>query len=76
MVTTIQINNNTLRLLKNLKEEINANSYDEAITKIVNQRNKKLSKSMAGSLAGFLGPKPSEEILRDLKDERRKSDRF
>lgn len=74
MVTTIQVDENTLLLLKKLKEELNASSYDEAITKIAMKKTKK--KSMAGSLAKYYKNTSLKEIIKELQDERRKSDRF
>ena len=66
MPTTIQIGERTLKILKKVKDEINAASYDEAINKIVTMRAKE-------SLAGYLGRKPVKEILKGLRDEK---DRF
>ncbi|MBI2572674.1 hypothetical protein HYV86_02340 [Candidatus Woesearchaeota archaeon] len=67
MVTTIQINDDTLNLLRKIKQETNSSSYDEAIRKIAADRVKE-------SFAGYLGPKrSSKQILKDLRD---KSDRF
>ena len=66
MPTTIQIGERTLKILKKVKEETRASSYDEAINKIVAMRVKE-------SLGGYLGKKPVKEILRDLRDE---EDRF
>ncbi len=72
MVTTIQINEGTLELLKKLKLELNARTYDEAIIKASVQR--VMQKSMAGSLAKYVGKKLSKkEILEGLRD---KHDRF
>ena len=68
MVTTIQINERTLDILKKIKNETNSSSYDEAINKMVSSRWKQ------ESLAGFLGKRmPRKEILRNLRD---KNDRF
>ncbi|MAG02641.1 hypothetical protein CMI42_04860 [Candidatus Pacearchaeota archaeon] len=69
MVTTIQIDDRTLDLLKTLKEEINARSYDEAIVRIVGQRNKK---SFAGSLKKYFQNDNVSSIARELQNERRK----
>ena len=74
MVTTIQINEQTLELLRKIKEEVQAKSYEEAIKKIIIDRTKK--KSMAGSLAKYYKNKSLKEILKELQDDRRKSDRF
>ena len=73
MVTTIQINDKTLWLLKKLKEELNASSYDEAITKIAVARNRK---SLAGSLKKYLGRKKTlKDLLEEMQEERRRDDR-
>jgi len=75
MVTTIQIDERTLLLLKKLKEEFQAISYDEAITKLAVQRTK--GKSMAGSLKKYLKKgETTEDILKELHKERRENDRF
>ena len=62
MTTTIQIQDRTLELLKKAKEETKSSSYDEAITKLIITKSKKIS------LAGFLGKKPIEWIMKDLRD--------
>jgi len=74
MVTTIQINEKTLLLLKKLKSELNASSYDEAIVRTAS-RNANNS-SMAGSLAKYYKNVSVKEILKELQEERRKGDRF
>jgi len=63
-----------LLLLKKLKEELTAKSYDEAITKLAIKKTK--TKSMAGSLAKYYKNKTLKEVLKELQDERRESDRF
>ena len=70
-ITTIQLNERTLFLLKKLKEQMNASSYDEVI-------NKKISRDEVKSFAGFLGKyrikkMSRKDILKDLRD---KHDRF
>ena len=70
MVTTIQVQKQTLELLKKIKEETYASSYDEAIRKIVIARTKK------ESLAGFLGNIQLKRALKNLQELRNKSDRF
>lgn len=67
MVTTVQVSDDTLELLKKVKEETDAPSYDEAIKKLV------LSQTRGSSLGGYLGKKPSARLLKDLRD---KNDRF
>ena len=76
MVTSIQINDQTLLLLKKLKEETNTISYDEVIRKIVIQKNKNISNNMAGSLKKYLKKETLKDILKELKNERKKSNRF
>ena len=66
MVTTIQLNENTLRLLKKLKEEVEAKSYEEVIKKIIMERTKK--ESMAGYLGKKYGLLSRKEILKGLRD--------
>ena len=66
MPTTIQIGERTLKILKKVKEETHASSYDEAINKIIVTTKK-------ASLAGYLGKKSIKEIMKDLRDEK---DRF
>ena len=66
MVTTIQINERTLEILKKIKEKTHSYSYDEAINKVVTKLNRV-------SLAGFLGKRPMKEVLKDLRD---KNERF
>lgn len=67
MVTTIQIDEKTIFLLKKLKQELDASSYDEAINKIA-VKCLKPEKSMAGSLRKYAGKLSKHEILNDLKD--------
>lgn len=76
MVTTIQVDEKTILLLKKLKEELEASSYDEAINKIA-IKHIRSEKSMAGSLRKYMKKgETSEIILKELQKERRKSDRF
>ena len=72
MVTTIQVDEKTILLLKKLKEELAASSYDEAITKIV-IKHIKPKESMAGSLGKYFGKLSRREILKGLRD---KNDRL
>ena len=67
MVTTIQVHERTLAILKKIREETQSASYDEAINKLAGQ------KSQKESLAGYLGKKPLKWILKDLRD---KHDRY
>ncbi|MDP2924869.1 MAG: hypothetical protein Q8N99_00695 [Nanoarchaeota archaeon] len=72
MVTTIQVDEKTILLLKKLKQELEASSYDDAINKIA-IKCLKPDKSMAGSLRKYVGKLSKHEILNDLKD---KNDRI
>lgn len=76
MVTTIQVNERTLILLKKLKEELHAKSYEDAIIKIASNR-MRVKESMAGSLKKYLkGNQKTEDILKEVQDDRRKSSRI
>ena len=74
MVTTIQLNENTLDLLRKLKEEVRAKSYEEAIKKVIMERINR--ESMAGYLNKYYKKKKLKDVLKELQDERRKSNRF
>jgi hypothetical protein len=74
MVTTIQIDERTLLLLKRLKQELNAISYNEAITKIALQRSHQ--NKIGGILKEDYKKGELKRVLKELQDERRKSDRF
>ena len=63
MPTTIQINSETLDLLKRFKDSLNAKSYDEVINKILKGG---IKKSMYGALGR---EKSMKNILRGLRDE-------
>ena len=78
MVTTIQIDEKTLLLLKKLKEELQVRSYEEAIKKIIIDKTIQRAKkqSMAGSLKKYMKKQTTKEIVKELQDERRKSDRL
>lgn len=63
MVTTIQVNEPTLKLLKKFKADLNAHSYNEVINKmaklVINKQ----------SMYGALGKEKSmQNILKDLRD--------
>ncbi|MBI2103154.1 hypothetical protein HYT55_04900 [Candidatus Woesearchaeota archaeon] len=62
MVTTVQISEDTLELLKKLKANTQSASYDEAIRKVV------ISCIREKSLGGYLGRKPSSQLLKNLRD--------
>ncbi|MEK6942275.1 MAG: hypothetical protein AABW85_05450 [archaeon] len=66
MATTIQVKETTLELLKRVRKNTNASSYDEAINKLAK---KVMNKSMAGTLARKKHYS-KDEILRGLRDER------
>lgn len=67
MATTIQINENTLDLLKKFKEQTHAHTYDEVILNFM-----KLG-GYAKSFRGYLGKKNMAFVMKDLRD---KKDRF
>ncbi len=67
MTTTVQIQDDTLQLLKKVKEETHAQSYDEAIKKIIFFRVRE--KSMGGYLSAYA----SKNTRKDIRD---KHDRF
>jgi translation initiation factor 2 beta subunit (eIF-2beta)/eIF-5 len=75
MVTTIQVDEKTIFLLKKLKAELAASSYDDAITRIA-IKHMKPQKSMAGSLARYFKNYSTDKMIKELKEERRKLDRF
>jgi len=59
--TTIQVTEDVLEILKQIREEQDAPSYNAVLRKVLVHRE---------SLAGCLGPKLSmKEILKDLRDE-------
>ena len=67
MSTTVQISDETLELLRKIKADTKSTSYDEAIRKVV------ASCVREKSLGGYLGRKPSSQILKNLRD---KHERF
>lgn len=75
MVTTIQVDEKTIWLLKKLKAELAAASYDEAITTIA-RKHLNPRKSMAGSLSKYFKSYSTKEMIKELKEERAKVDRF
>lgn len=72
MVTTIQVNEKTIMLLKKLKQELDVSSYDDAINKIA-IKCLKPNISMAGSLKKYVGKLSKQDILYNLRD---KNDRI
>ena len=74
MATTIQVSEKTLLLLRKLKEELRASSYDEAISKVATRCP---GKSHAGSLKKYLKKKETlKDLLREMQEERRKDERI
>lgn len=68
MATTIQLQEETVELLKRLRKETHASSYDEAIRKMLTN-----SAESIQSYYGFLGKRSTKQILENLRD---KSDRL
>lgn len=64
MVTTIQLQESTLKTLRYLKESMHCESYDEAINLMI----KKVQKPEK-SLAGFLGKANMSDLMDGLRDE-------
>ena len=64
MATTVQIQDETLNLLKKVKEETHSSSYDEAIKKIIALR---VQESFAGYLAAYASKAPYKGV-RDKRD--------
>jgi len=70
MVTTIQVSERAILLLKRLKEEMHAKSYEDVIGKLASQR---ATRSMAGVFKKKYKKTPLKEILEDIRE---KDDRF
>lgn len=64
MPTTIQVQKDTLELLKHVRESTQAQSYDTAIKALI-----KKAMIKTESLYGFLGKKTMQQILQGLRDE-------
>ena len=63
MATTIQLEEETVKMLKGYKEQLNIATYDDLIKKMLAEKTNK-------SMFGFLGKtKSMSHILRDLRDE-------
>ncbi len=62
MVTTIQLDESTLELLKQLKQAKRASSYDEVVKGLITEHKQ--------SLWGFLGKQSLSKILTNLRDEK------
>jgi hypothetical protein len=67
MVTTIQVDEKTILLLRKLKIALATTSYDETINKMAAQHMHSVT-SMAGSLKKYVGEMSREEILKGLRD--------
>ena len=61
MATTIQIDEKTLKILKQIKEARKAKSYDEVVRDLILEKK--------ASFWGFLGKKPLSKIMENLRDE-------
>ncbi len=64
MVTTIQLQDETLLLLKKFKSQLDASSYDETIRKMAHIKNE----SLAGFLGKGLSRKQKDEFLTNIRD--------
>ena len=62
MATTIQISEETVHILKNLRDQFKLPSYDALVRFLINKKVKK-------SLWGAGGRLSSKEIMKDLRDE-------
>jgi len=61
MVSSIQVEDSTLEMLKGMKSKAKARSYNQIILRLMGERHRDKS------LFGFL---PKGEILKDLRDEK------
>jgi hypothetical protein len=73
-ITSIQVNGKTLFMLKKLKEDMKAPSYEEAIQKLI-VKSRRPAKSFGGSLKKYFKGQSVGDMVKELQDERRKSDR-
>jgi len=64
MATTIQVKDETMRLLEALKQSTDARSYDEVLSKLLEEK-LKISKSMFGVDRGKLTPFTEADRLED-----------
>ena len=63
MATTIQLDEETVKILKGYKEQLNIVTYDDLIRKILSEKTKK-------SMFGYLGKRKNmKEVLSGLRDE-------
>ncbi len=68
MTTTIQIQDETQSILKQLRKSLHAETYDDVINKLISRPVKPTE-----SLYGFLGKSTRKKLLYGLRD---KNDRF
>ena len=66
MTTTIQIEDQTMKILKMYKEQTKAKTYDEVIKKMMTRNLGKYAKKYRG----ILGKKDMEYVMKDLRDKR------
>lgn len=64
MPTTIQVHEDTLEMLKKMRQRTKTASYDETIHEIIKKATAKKE-----SLYGFLGKSTVKHILKGLRDE-------
>ena len=64
MTTTIQVQEDTLELLKQLRAVTKSETYDSTIKEVLKQSGNKEK-----SMYGFLGKKNMKQILKGLRDE-------
>ena len=69
MTTTIQIEEDTLEILKKYKEQTKAKTYDEVIKKFMGLG----MAAYARKFRGYLGKKDMNFVMKDLRD---KKDRY
>lgn len=62
MPTTIQVDKETLEMLKTIREQTHATSYNEVINRMIRQKTKR---SMYGALKG----KSRKQMMKGLRDE-------
>lgn len=70
MVTTIQIGEHTLLLIKKLKAEYQSQSYDQALQKVIIDSFRP-KKSLAGSLKKYFPNYSTKKMVEELQNERR-----
>lgn len=65
MTTTIQLQEETQDILKQLRKSLHAETYDDVINKLISR-----PVNLNESLFGFLGKKTRKEILKGLRDDK------